>query len=440
MKFLKIIQRLTQSVIILGVLACAAFALVACGSESGAEASDTSVLSEVETSFELGKCRNELNGTSVYVSQENVNYTCLNGSWIKEESVVTSSFSGLFSSSTINEHAAESQGQEFGNNVSSPFYSSSSERDFFSSSSLNQPEIFSSNISSSSSSNDCVIEVCSLEELPKCSVDYKTATVKGEGFLYYCLNGNWVNSGGYYDGGCTIRAKCPKSSSSAASSSSVVSNIYDCNVYKCMSTEYLNQDMLAAGKYGEFLDVRDSQVYRTIQIGDQVWMAQNMNYSDPKYIYGSRDVNSDCRSKCNVVGRVYNLQYATCPSGWHIPSEAEFETLFKTVGASRKYEKTDGSMLISAKVSGDYDDPYGYAAYSYNSGTVAADSVFVGGSEIYDGYLTSDDCSEGQAVFWTSTSVQYAYFEAYSVSIGNSVEFTARSYLKRAFHIRCVKN
>ena len=473
MKCFRIIQKSTQSVIMLGVLAYAAFALVACGSESGTEASDTSVLSEVETSFELGKCRNELNGTSVYVTQEDVNYTCLNGSWNKEESVVTSSFIELFSSSTINEYNEVSQGLGFENNVDSMIYSSS-ECVLFSSSSLNQLENFSSN-TLSSSSNDCVIEVCSLEELPECSVDYKAATVKGIGLLYMCLNGNWKNLGGYYDGGCTIRAKCPESSSSIASSSSVVSNIYDCNVYKCMSTEYLNQDMLAAGKYGELLDVRDSQVYRTIQIGDQVWMAQNLNYDE----YGQKNYGSGCLKNseyCKKYGRVYYwyltgydseyLSEMVCPVGWHMPSKAEFEKLFKTVGG----KSMAGLMLKSASDKCGWGVNSGSMLDNCNSlnycqrmdsyGFSAVRAAYASGDGEY--VFSSDGVEDSNTYFWTKTPTSYGFneattgqplpFEAYRISIEKyriagenryeGADFEATSVMGKcdAYSIRCIKD
>ena len=52
------------------------------------------------------------------------------------------------------------------------------------------------------------------------------------------------------------------------------SGTYDCTKYKCVTTEYLNQEFLETGKYGEILDERDGQVYKTAQIGEQIWMAQ----------------------------------------------------------------------------------------------------------------------------------------------------------------------
>ena len=49
---------------------------------------------------------------------------------------------------------------------------------------------------------------------------------------------------------------------------------YDCKLYKCVTTAYLNPDV----EYGELLDERDNQVYRTVKIGEQEWMAQNLNF------------------------------------------------------------------------------------------------------------------------------------------------------------------
>ena len=135
------------------------------------------------------------------------------------------------------------------------------------------------------------------------------------------------------DWGMSVRClknKVNSSSSVAQPSSSEDSSKkhYDCSVYKCFTTEYLNQELLAAGKYGELLDVRDSQVYRTVTIGSQTWMAQNLNYSKTgtTYCYDDND------TYCSKYGRLYIRAAVSCPSGWHLPDDSEWGLLFKNVG------------------------------------------------------------------------------------------------------------
>lgn len=116
---------------------------------------------------------------------------------------------------------------------------------------------------------------------------------------------------------------------------------YDCSEYDCVTTEFLNQELLAAGKYGELLDERDGKVYRTIQIGEQTWMAQDLSYETPT---GSWCYRQD-ESNCAIIGRAYTwnaalgndnnsnpIIHGICPEGFHIPSDDEFLTLAQYVG------------------------------------------------------------------------------------------------------------
>jgi uncharacterized protein (TIGR02145 family) len=78
-----------------------------------------------------------------------------------------------------------------------------------------------------------------------------------------------------------------------------------------------------------FLDKRDRQEYRTVRIGDQTWMAENLNYATGK---GSWCYN-DNPSLCKKFGKLYSYEAATtvCPAGWHLPTLQDWEILSTTL-------------------------------------------------------------------------------------------------------------
>ena len=126
---------------------------------------------------------------------------------------------------------------------------------------------------------------------------------------------------------------------------------YDCCKYKCVTTAYLNPDV----EYGELLDARDNQVYRTVKIGKQEWMAQNLNYEadssfcdggDPAFceMYGRLytwnaavgksmsecSYDEDCDFSKDTIPSISRIR-GVCPDGWHMPSFDDFYTLQTTV-------------------------------------------------------------------------------------------------------------
>ncbi len=237
---------------------------------------------------------------------------------------------------------------------------------------------------------------------------------------------------------------------------------YDCTKYKCVTTEYLNQEFLEAGKYGEILDERDGQVYKTISIGvpakdySEVWMAQNLNYQTENSWCGGGIHGTRTAGDCSVYGRLYTWVAAIgesedecgygynctnpdtgpfpsvsvqgiCPDGWHVPISDELIDLAAAVGG----DFTAGQKLKTQA---------GWEAYS---GGVIINEDAYGFSALPAGYRHSGGLFYGvgySASFWSASwnSNEYAYAESLDFSNDDAnLNFLDKN---NAYSVRCVKD
>ena len=179
-------------------------------------------------------------------------------------------------------------------------------------------------------------------------------------------------------------------------------------------------------EYGALTDARDGQTYRTVPIGNQVWMAENLNYaSDASFCYG------DDPKHCKEFGRLYGWSDAqnVCPAGWHLPSRAEWWTLVANVGGRREALHA----LKSTSVWASMRDTSAVATDSY--GFSALPAAY---KDVYHGYVLDNHSSAG---FWSSSGDYDNESNAFHFYIGYNYGPGLDSISKQnAFSVRCLQD
>ena len=171
---------------------------------------------------------------------------------------------------------------------------------------------------------------------------------------------------------------------------------------------------------GSFTDARDGNTYRTVKIGNQTWMVENLNYKTDKSVCYDNE-----ESNCQKYGRLYDWKTAmkACPAGWHLPSDAEWTALTDFVGG----EDTAGTKLKSKT---GWNDDEGYEAATDDYGF----SALPGGV----GYSDGSFYNAGDYGHWWSATEDVAsdawirYMLCYSEGVGRINN--GKGYL---FSLRC---
>lgn len=182
-----------------------------------------------------------------------------------------------------------------------------------------------------------------------------------------------------------------------------------------------------------------NDVYPTVQIGSQCWMAKNLNVG--KRIDGNSnqtstdtDIEKYCyqnnESNCDIYGGLYQweeaMNYSTsegtkgiCPSGWHIPSKTEFEACTTAVSGNNTALKAKGQGI---------GDGYGTntSGFSFMLAGYVSNSAFTNIVQIGTIWSSSFE-SEGGA--WSLVMFDY------SDNMGIRIEINLHGYT-----VRCLRD
>jgi uncharacterized protein (TIGR02145 family) len=217
--------------------------------------------------------------------------------------------------------------------------------------------------------------------------------------------------------------------------------------------------------YGVLVDNRDAQTYRTVQIGTQTWMAENLNYRNA---LDSTDTVGACYNNsvdsCLKYGRLYTWievmgidsifqstlwggsdinHQGICPTGWHVPSDTEWSTLAINSGG----DSSAAANLRSTNGWGPYTDSsiLGSGLYGSNSnGTdrfgfrvLPAGNAFIAMGLFYDA---------GESAFFTSrterdsSDVWVTWFPNAFPVYDDSIFEQITNSKKDAISLRCIKD
>ena len=170
----------------------------------------------------------------------------------------------------------------------------------------------------------------------------------------------------------------------------------------------------------KFTDERDGKVYTIVQIGDQWWMAQNLDFFTAE---GSWYYNNDSPGFSDF-GRLYNWETAerSCPDGWDLPSDDEWKTLEIELGMRASVANQLGFRGTDQGT-------------KLKSGSRVGFDALLGGYRMDDGNYFSIN---GAGYFWSSSEYHknFAYFRSLTEEESRINRLVIDK--TRGFSVRCV--
>jgi len=182
--------------------------------------------------------------------------------------------------------------------------------------------------------------------------------------------------------------------------------------------------------FGKITDSRDGTVYKTVTIGSQEWMVENLAYSPSNGNYWNYNNNSSC---VKTYGYLYDWQTAlyVCPADWHLPGNDEWTELIEYAGGrSFAGGKLKATGTIQAGT-GLWHKPN--LGATNETGFTALPGGYRHSGGIFDfvGYI---------GYWWSATefNTDFAYkLSLHRYSSGSTVEMSGKEL---GFSVRCVRD
>lgn len=170
-------------------------------------------------------------------------------------------------------------------------------------------------------------------------------------------------------------------------------------------------------KPGTITDTRDGKTYKTVCIGGQLWMAENLRYSGAGVCFDNEPANCEKEGRLYSVFEVLNEKVSDdsntvqgiCPKGWHVPSEKEYTDLMTFCGGTQ-------SAIVKLRSKDWPSAPTSTDEFGFN--LVPAQPAYY---SLNDKKIVFNTSSRVQAQLWTSSgnpqTDSYKLFETRSTTI-----------------------
>ena len=230
------------------------------------------------------------------------------------------------------------------------------------------------------------------------------------------------------------------------------------------SSEYI--DITAGSIYNasadSLIDLRDGSVYKTVTIGDQIWMAENLNFKynynaaismcydnyakncvrygrlytwsaamDSAGVFSQNALGCGRNAECSASGKVRGV----CPEGWHLPDSTEILALLKYMECEKDETLANAYDHCASRLKstsgwngGEGTDDYGFTALA---------------AGIYISSLYEFDFQGYQTAFWSSSRLSGGAYK-FSLLSENATEkdcvYIVISNMYQGNSVRCLKD